>query len=153
MNSLRSSWFPVLLGLIILVITLSQLFVVPQTKENKISLSDSAAKEWQAPDINLVPETPEGELIRYGRDLIVNTSKYFGPKGIVASITNGMNCQNCHVDAGSRSFGNSFAAVASTYPRYRERSGRVESIEFRINDCMKRSLNGKEIKRNKLFNG
>ena len=145
MNSLRSSWFPVLLGLIILVITLSQLFVVPQTKENKISLSDSAAKEWQAPDINLVPETPEGELIRYGRDLIVNTSKYFGPKGIVASITNGMNCQNCHVDAGSRSFGNSFAAVASTYPRYRERSGRVESIEFRINDCMKRSLNGKEI--------
>ena len=116
MNSLRSSWFPVLLGLIILVITLSQLFVVPQTKENKISLSDSAAKEWQAPDINLVPETPEGELIRYGRDLIVNTSKYFGPKGIVASITNGMNCQNCHVDAGSRSFGNSFAAVASTLP-------------------------------------
>ncbi|MBK5273138.1 MAG: cytochrome C, partial [Bacteroidia bacterium] len=102
-------------------------------------------EKWQAPDINLLPRSTEGDLIRYGRELIVNTSIYFGPKGSVAPITNGMNCQNCHVEAGVRSFGNSFAAVGSTYPRYRERSARVESIEFRINDCMERSLNGKGI--------
>ena len=90
-------------------------------------------------------QTPEGDMIRYGRELIVNTSKYFGPKGIVAPITNGMNCQNCHVEAGVKSFGNSFAAVSSMYPKYRDRSGMVESIEFRINDCMQRSLNGKGI--------
>ena len=106
---------------------------------------ESSETGWVAPDINLVPGTPEGDLIRYGRDLIVNTGKYFGPKGIVAQITNGMNCQNCHVEAGTRAFGNSFAAVSSTYPRYRNRSGIVESIEFRINDCMQRSLNGKTI--------
>lgn len=102
-------------------------------------------KGWYAPDINLVPKTSDGDQIRYGRELIVNTSKYFGPKGIIASITNGMNCQNCHVEAGTKPFGNSFAAVAANYPLFRNRSGQIESIEFRINDCMQRSLNGKEI--------
>jgi len=104
--------------------------------------ADDSFKEWQAPDINLLPHSSEGELIRYGRELIVNTSMYLGPKGIVDTITNGMNCQNCHIEAGTRAYGNSFASVASTYPKYRNRSGRVESIEFRIKDCMERSLNG-----------
>jgi thiosulfate dehydrogenase len=106
---------------------------------------ENTGEEWHAPDINLVPHTPEGGLIRYGRDLIVNTSIYFGPKGKVAPITNGMNCQNCHIEAGTRSFGNSFAAVASTYPKYRDRSGRIESIEFRIKECMERSLDGQSV--------
>ena len=56
-----------------------------------------------------------------------------------------MNCQNCHMEAGSRLFGSSLAAVATTYPRFRERSGRIESIEYRINECLERSLNGKAI--------
>jgi thiosulfate dehydrogenase len=59
-----------------------------------------------------------------------------------------MNCQNCHVEAGTRSYGNSFAAVTSTYPKFRERSGKTESIEYRINECMERSLNGKIIDEN-----
>ena len=142
MNAIRSSWFPFLLGMIFLIVILSK-FLFPSA-HHEIPPSDNSG-EWHAPDINLVPETTEGDMIRYGRDLMVNTSKYFGPKGIAAPITNGMNCQNCHVEAGTRAFGNSFAAVASTYPKYRDRSGRLESIEFRINDCMERSLNGKSI--------
>jgi hypothetical protein len=31
---------------------------------------------------------PEDTLVRYGRELIENTSYYFGPKGTVAPITN-----------------------------------------------------------------
>ncbi len=145
MKTFRSSWFPVLLGIVIVVLFLNKILFSDTDTEKTLSANDSKKNGWVAPDINLVPFTPEGELIHYGRDLIVNTGKYFGPNGIVAQITNGMNCQNCHVEAGTRTFGNSFAAVASTYPRYRERSGRVESIEFRINDCMQRSLNGKQI--------
>jgi thiosulfate dehydrogenase len=56
-----------------------------------------------------------------------------------------MNCQNCHLDAGTKAYGNNFGMVASTYPKYRERSGSVESIYKRINDCMQRSLNGKAL--------
>ncbi len=108
---------------------------------------DTAAvkAEWVAPDTNSIAATNEGSLIRYGRDLIANTANYLGPKGSVAHVSNGMNCQNCHINAGAKPYGNCFSAVASTYPTFRPRSGKVESIEFRINDCMQRSLNGKTI--------
>jgi thiosulfate dehydrogenase len=59
-----------------------------------------------------------------------------------------MNCQNCHLDAGTRPWGNNYGAVFSTYPKFRDRSGRVESIYKRVADCMERSLNGKAVDSN-----
>jgi len=103
---------------------------------------------WQPPDSSSIPLTPEGELIRYGKRLIANTSFYLGPKGIVANVSNGMNCQNCHLEAGARFFGNNYSAVFSTYPKFRDRSGTVENIYKRVNDCMERSLNGKSLDTN-----
>ncbi len=100
---------------------------------------------WDVPDIDSLSPTPEANLIRYGRELIINTAKYLGPKGVIAQISNGMNCENCHLEAGTRLNGNCFAMVASTYPKFRERSGRRESVEFRINECMERSLNGERL--------
>lgn len=97
---------------------------------------------WQAPDSTLIPFTPEGDLIHYGRDLISHTARYLGPKGKVKAISNGMNCQNCHLKAGTKPFGNNYAAVTSTYPKFRARSGTIETLEKRINDCIERSLNG-----------
>jgi thiosulfate dehydrogenase len=147
MKFLRESWFPVLLGLIILIVTLNQVLFTSAAESNDFSIPENNASvdDWQAPDINALPDDEQGKLIRFGHELIMNTSLYLGPKGNIASVSNGMNCQNCHIDAGTKSFAGCFSAVASTYPRYRERSGRVESIEFRINDCMLRSLNGKQI--------
>jgi thiosulfate dehydrogenase len=147
MKEIRSSWFPLLLGLIILVVILSQLlFSTAVVKDDVlIPAAVTSADDWQAPDINNLPDDDQGKLIRYGHQLISNTSIFFGPKGNIASITNGMNCANCHIDAGTRSFGGSFSAVASMYPQFRNRSGRIESIEFRINDCMMRSMNGKPL--------
>src|SRR5687767_135986 len=54
---------------------------------------------WNAPDTATIPGTAEGDLIRYGRELVSRTAVYLGPKGKVARISNGMNCQNCHLDA------------------------------------------------------
>jgi len=82
---------------------------------------------------------------RYGYELIANTAEYLGPKGKVKALSNGMNCQNCHLKAGTMPWGNNYSAVASTYPKYRDRSGSVESIAKRINDCIERSLNGKAL--------
>lgn len=96
---------------------------------------------WHAPDT----ATMKDPMIKYGRKLIANTAYYLGPKGVVDSISNGMNCQNCHLEAGTKPFGNNFGSVASLYPKFRARSGGLESIEKRINDCIQRSLNGKAI--------
>jgi thiosulfate dehydrogenase len=100
---------------------------------------------WVAPDSSLIPNTEEGLLIRYGRELIRSTSLYFGPAGRISRQANGMNCQNCHLEAGTRNFANPFSGVAALYPQFRPRSGRIESVEFKINECLERSLNGKKI--------
>ncbi|MCA4894244.1 MAG: c-type cytochrome [Cytophagales bacterium] len=110
----------------------------PVKKENITTRIDSL---WHAPDTANIPN----DLTRYGRKLIANTSFYLGPKGIVDSISNGMNCQNCHLDAGTRPYGNNFGSVASLYPKFRARSGGAESVEKRVNDCIQRSLNGKPL--------
>lgn len=105
----------------------------------------SIAEVWVAPDISEISNDAEGDLIRYGRDLISNTSTYLGPQGTIRAMSNGMNCQNCHLDAGAKPFGISYASVASTYPKFRARSGTTESIEKRVNDCFERSLNGETL--------
>jgi thiosulfate dehydrogenase len=144
----RSYWLLIALALLILIVVLNRLFTspaTPQPSSGQITAKSPAEYQWQAPDENSIPATPEGDLIHYGKELVANTALYLGPKGKVASITNGLNCQNCHIKAGMQLFGNSFSAVAATYPRYRHRSGIVESIEFRINDCLLRSMNGATI--------
>ncbi len=104
-----------------------------------------AANTWQAPDTIAIPDSAEGNLIRYGRELVAHTSLYLGPGGKVNPISNGMNCQNCHLKAGTVPFGNNYGAVASGYPKYRSRSGTVEGFEKRVNDCIERSLNGQPL--------
>ncbi|WP_339923204.1 c-type cytochrome [uncultured Cyclobacterium sp.] len=97
---------------------------------------------WQAPDWASVEIAPNTEQIRYGRELVAHTSEYLGPKGKVQQISNGMNCQNCHLSAGTVALGNNFSGVAANYPRIRARSGLTEDLPKRINDCFQRSLNG-----------
>jgi thiosulfate dehydrogenase len=85
---------------------------------------------------------PEDSLIRLGYNLIDSTSYFFGPKGKIAAITNGMNCQNCHMQGGIIPWGNNFSAVVMSYPRFNNRSGKIMSVSRRVNDCFERSLNG-----------
>lgn len=100
---------------------------------------------WQAPDTASIPHNETGNLIRYGRELIVNTAYYLGPNGTVMKMSNGMTCQNCHLEAGTKLFGNNFSATASTYPKYRARYGAMGSVERRVNECFERSLNGTKL--------
>ncbi|MGK2863165.1 MAG: c-type cytochrome [Chitinophagaceae bacterium] len=100
---------------------------------------------WNPPDINAITDTKEKEQISYGKELIAHTSKYLGPAGSVLKISNGLNCQNCHLQAGTAVFGNNYGSVASLYPKFRARSGTEENIFKRVNDCFERSLNGKPL--------
>ncbi len=98
---------------------------------------------WEAPSVSTIKDANQKALVEYGKDIIANTAHYFGPKGKVKVMaTNGMNCQNCHLNAGTKTFGNNYSAVAANYPKYRARSGGIENIYKRVNDCFERSLNG-----------
>ncbi|MFN4121933.1 MAG: c-type cytochrome [Flavobacteriales bacterium] len=122
-----------------------------QTEQNITSATDTEAEAnlyWKAPDLNTIADPAQKDLVSYGKELIAHTSKYLGPKGKVAPISNGLNCQNCHLDAGTKVFGNNYGSVASTYPKFRARSGSEEDIYKRVNDCFERSLNGKPLAEN-----
>ncbi|HEU5147098.1 MAG TPA: c-type cytochrome [Chryseosolibacter sp.] len=156
-NAVQMIMFLVLTSLIF-VTTSGGYFIYLQgansnAKTASLMFSSPAPKEkmlWQPPDSTLIPKTKEGQLILYGKELVQHTARYLGPQGTVKKISNGLNCQSCHLNAGTRPFANNFAAVSSTYPRFRSRSGALESMEKRINDCLERSLNGTTLEENSL---
>lgn len=121
---------------------------IPKTKTPETETVAAVSDVWMAPDTSSINSEKNAEQIKYGRELIAHTSVYLGPNGKVKHLSNGMNCQNCHLEAGTKPFGNNYSAVASTYPKFRERSGSIESIYKRVNDCFERSLNGNALDTN-----
>jgi thiosulfate dehydrogenase len=136
-------------GLAIIIVWLITYNII-RTQDSQAAMPETNDSTWIGPSIYLDHSTKgeERELIIYGQDLIAHTAKYLGPKGSVAQITNGMNCQNCHLQGGGKAWGNNYGAVYSTYPKFRERSGMKESIYKRVADCMERSLNGSPVDSN-----
>ncbi|TRW98567.1 c-type cytochrome [Flavobacterium gawalongense] len=114
--------------------------------EKKVLVQNEMAKTWKPADISLITDATLKEKVEYGKELIAHTAKYLGPNGSVKKITNGMNCNNCHLDAGTKAWGNNYGSVYSMYPKMRARSGQVENLYKRVNDCMERSLNGQPLK-------
>ena len=117
----------------------------PESKPKKENEVEASLSFWQPAAMDAVQDPKLKELVYYGRELIAHTAKYLGPNGSVLQITNGQNCQNCHLQAGTMAFGNNYGSVASTYPKFRARSGTAENIYKRVNDCFERSLNGKAL--------
>lgn len=146
---MKHSWLPGSIMLIATIVAGSE-YAKSHSKQLAIDREIAAYKAslpadtvWRGWNKYQIPRgTEPGELIWYGAQLIENTSKYLGPNGTVRRITNGMNCQHCHLAGGTIPFGNNFGKVAATYPQFRARNNGVQSIYDRINDCLERSLNG-----------
>lgn len=85
---------------------------------------------------SLIPSGPLGASIRRGRALLVATRD-----SLPSHVGNRLRCVSCHLDEGRRPVGSWVGAYAH-YPQYRPRSAMVETIEYRINDCFRRSMNG-----------
>jgi thiosulfate dehydrogenase len=115
---------------------------------SRASTPGTLQKSWIVPEIDKLPYDDWGRTVRYGRDLVAKTASLIGPE--VSDTThrfagNNLNCQSCHLDAGTREFGLPFVGVFADFPNYRARSGTVGTIEDRIQGCMIRSMNGKPL--------
>jgi thiosulfate dehydrogenase len=78
--------------------------------------------------------------VRRGRALIHSTRDSL-PDHVGASLT----CANCHMLDGTQRDAMPLVGAYARFPQYRGRSGRVDRIEDRINDCFERSMNGKAL--------
>lgn len=113
----------------------------------EVQNSEEAEEEvYLGPDTTDIPDTPEGELIRYGLDLVKRTAYYIGPNGVNGKyLGNKMNCVNCHLDAGTRPYGLNYFSSHGNYPQYRPRENAVLTLEQRVNNCVERPHNGRPL--------
>ncbi len=94
------------------------------------------ATALRGPADSLIPSGPLGASIRRGRALLAATRD-----SLPGHVGNKLRCVSCHLDDGRRQSG-SWVGVFARYPQYRPRSATVETIEYRVNDCFRRSMNG-----------
>ncbi|MGH9448011.1 MAG: substrate-binding domain-containing protein, partial [Terriglobia bacterium] len=92
------------------------------------------------PNVSSIPSGPLGDLIRLGRNIILNTPQYAAPY-----TGNAMKCNDCHLKGGTVALASPLGGVTTLFPAYSARAGRVITIEDRLNECFVRSQNGKPV--------
>ena len=95
-----------------------------------------------------IPNNEFGELVKYGKELIVHTSKYIGPEVKDSKMRyagNNLNCQSCHLEAGTKPYSSSYIGIFAAFPQYGARGDSIGTLADRINGCMTRSMNGKAL--------
>jgi thiosulfate dehydrogenase len=61
------------------------------------------------------------------------------------NVGNALRCASCHLDGGLRRDAMPWIGSYARFPQYRARSGKVDLIEDRVNDCFRRSMNGRAL--------
>ena len=86
----------------------------------------------------------------YGRRLLGDTAALMGPDHADPAMRYSgtrMACASCHLGAGTEPGTLSLLQSAVVYPRFSGRDGGVRDLVDRINGCMTRSMNGRELPR------
>ena len=86
--------------------------------------------------------------VKYGYQLISETSKHIGPMAEEEEIHfagNNLACVSCHLQSGTQAGAGSWIGVTERFPQFQGRSNREITIEDRVNGCMERSMNGKKL--------
>lgn len=73
--------------------------------------------------------------VRYGYKLFTNT-----PEEAPFLGGNKLSCSHCHLNAGQREKGLPLVGVSAALPEYNKRAGRLFTMEDRIVECFKRSM-------------
>ena len=107
-----------------------------------------AQPAWSVPDAYALADDAFGRTVRRGRSLIVRTSSLIGPDAADPAMRysgNGLDCESCHLHAGTQRFGLPLAGIWGLFPLYIARENEVRTLEERINGCMERSMNGRAL--------
>ncbi|MDP2701051.1 MAG: c-type cytochrome [Candidatus Rokubacteria bacterium] len=87
-----------------------------------------------------IPFGPLGEAIRYGEKVATQTSSY-----AKANVGAGLDCTSSHIKGARAPNASNWVGLWGVYPEYDPRSGRVITLADRINECFRRSMNGKPL--------
>ena len=132
------------IGTIIGAVLLTEQMSVEISDQQVSSVSEPSKNvlTYDPPSLEDVPEGPLGEAITYGHKLVNETYSVADPY-----VGNKLSCTSCHAGAGVDEV-SSLVGVTAVYPQYIPRSGKIVTIEDRINGCMVRSMNGEKFEAN-----
>lgn len=80
---------------------------------------------------------PLAKEIRWGFKIFTNT-----PQEAPRLTQSSLSCNNCHLNGGQKEKAMPLVGIATVYPEFNKRSGRLFSLEDRIVGCFTRSQNG-----------
>jgi thiosulfate dehydrogenase len=115
---------------------------------NSLAAQSAMTVPWSVPDIEKLPDDDQGRLARSGQELVMRTYSLIGPQvpdPAKRYAGNNLACRNCHLDEGTKKFGNPLWGLMDLFPRYDAETGQPISIEQRVNACMTRSMNGRPL--------
>jgi thiosulfate dehydrogenase len=92
---------------------------------------------YVVPADSLIPAGAMGASIRRGRAILLDVRD-----SLAGHVGNGLTCTNCHREAGTLAASGPWVGSYASFPQYNARAGRVIRMEDRINECLRRSLNG-----------
>lgn len=107
---------------------------------NGYAAAESTLAKFSVPSEASLPGGPQGAAILQGKKLLTET-RVLLPK----NVGNGLNCTNCHLNAGTVPHASPWVGLWGVFPEYRSRSGKLNSLSQRINDCFERSMNGQPL--------
>jgi thiosulfate dehydrogenase len=105
-----------------------------------VTTAGPAAAGWAVPPESSMPAGPRGAAILEGRKLLTETHSR-----LPQNVGNGLNCTNCHLEGGAKAGASPWVGIWGVFPEYRSRSGKLISLQQRVNDCFERSMNGKAL--------
>lgn len=92
---------------------------------------------YVVPADSLIPAGAMGASIRRGRAILLHACD-----SLPGHVGNRLTCTNCHLGAGTLAASGPWVGSYASFPQYNARAGRVIRMEDRVNECLRRSLNG-----------
>lgn len=108
---------------------------------------------WLAPAQDAKSGIISEPSVEYGRRLIRDTAALMGPGHEDPAMRYSgtyMDCASCHLDTGARPGTLSLLQTKDRYPRFSGRDGGERDLRDRVNGCMTRSMNGRELFRDSI---
>jgi thiosulfate dehydrogenase len=100
----------------------------------------AADAPFEPPAADAVPSGQLGDAIRYGEKVATQTATT-----IKANVGASLVCTSCHINGARTPNASPWVGLWGVYPAYDARSGRVITLADRINECFRRSMNGKPL--------
>ena len=106
------------------------------------SMTAPAARRvpFRIPSDNAIKDSVYRASALRGRALLLATRD-----SLPRNVGNSLRCASCHLDGGLRRDAMPWVGSYVRFPQYRARSGKVDLIEDRVNDCLERSMNGRRL--------